>query len=39
MIAAVDSSYFEVYAKDSRVTELLRRRFKDVREEDAQVHF
>jgi hypothetical protein len=39
MIVAVDSSYFEVYAKDPKVTELLRRRFKDVREKDPTVHF
>jgi hypothetical protein len=39
MIVATDSSYFEVYAKDPKVTELLRRRFKDVREKDAKVYF
>lgn len=39
MIVAVDSSYFEVYAKDPKVTELLRRRFTDVREKDPNVYF
>jgi hypothetical protein len=39
MILAIDSNHFEVYAKDPRVTELLRRRFKDVREEDPKVYF
>jgi hypothetical protein len=39
MILAIDSSYFEVYAKDPRVTGLLRRRFTDVREEDPKVYF
>ncbi len=37
MIVATDSSYFEVYAKDPKVTELLRRRFKDVREVNARM--
>lgn len=39
MILAIDSGFFEVYAKDPRVTGLLRRRFKDVREEDPNVYF
>lgn len=38
-IAAVDSSWFEVYAKDPAVANLLRHRFTDVREEDARDYF
>ncbi len=38
-ISAIDSSYFDVYAKDPAVAELLRRRFADVREEDADAYF
>jgi hypothetical protein len=39
MILAVDSSFFEVYAKDPAVIELIRPRFMDVREVDPKVWF
>jgi hypothetical protein len=39
LITAIDGGFFEVYTKDRKVTELLRRRFKDVREEDPNMYF
>jgi hypothetical protein len=38
-ILAVDSSYFEVFSKDSRITDLIRRAFHDVRVEDPKAYF
>jgi hypothetical protein len=38
-IVAVDGSYFEVYAKQSRVAELLRCTFRDVRQHDPADYF
>lgn len=38
-IVAVDSSFFEVYCKRSDIIGLLKKRFKDVREERAESHF
>jgi len=39
VIKAVDSSFFDVCAKDAAVAALLRRCFKDVREEDSENYF
>jgi hypothetical protein len=38
-ILAVDSSFFEVFTKDYNQVRLLRKCFKDVREEDSQNYF
>jgi hypothetical protein len=38
-IVAVDSSYFEVYAKNSAVLDAIRGAFQDVREEDPAPYF
>lgn len=39
VVRAIDSSYFEVYTKDERVAEALRRRFHDVTDENPDQYF
>jgi hypothetical protein len=39
MVIALDSSCFEIYAKDPQVRNLLKQHFHDVRDENAQSYF